>query len=79
MEGAREALADAGAIVPVGDPGRLAAALAERLADAHLAEREGVAARRRVERDYDIARVTARVAELYEEVLARRHASQGAA
>jgi glycosyltransferase involved in cell wall biosynthesis len=72
VAGARESLGEAGAIVPVGQAEPLAAALAERLEDPALAGREGTEARRRVERDFDLADVTARVAELYEEVLERR-------
>jgi glycosyltransferase involved in cell wall biosynthesis len=72
VAGAREAIGDAGAIVPTDAPAPLADALAERLADPALAGREGVAGRRRVERDFDLNRVTARVAELYGEVMERR-------
>jgi glycosyltransferase involved in cell wall biosynthesis len=72
VAGARESLAGAGAIVPVAEPGPLAAALAERLENPELARREGAEARRRVEREYDLAEVTARVARLYDEVLERR-------
>ena len=72
VAGARESLEGAGAIVPVADPQALAAAIAERLEDPGLALREGAEARRRVERDFDLSDVTARIAELYEEVLERR-------
>lgn len=72
VAGARESLEQAGAIVPVGDPRPLAAALAERLLDPDLARREGTEARRRVERDFDLSDVTTRVAKLYGEVLERR-------
>ena len=72
VAGARESLQGAGAIVPVEDPRALAAALAERLEDPDLARREGAEARRRVEREFDLAEVTERVAKLYEGVLERR-------
>jgi glycosyltransferase involved in cell wall biosynthesis len=72
VAGAREALAEAGAIVPVGATQPLADALAERLTDPALAAREGAEGRRRVERDFDLAKMTARVAELYDELLADR-------
>jgi glycosyltransferase involved in cell wall biosynthesis len=72
VAGARESLEGAGAIVPVGQAEPLAAALAVRLHDPELARREGAQARRRVERDFDLADVTARVAKLYEGVLERR-------
>jgi glycosyltransferase involved in cell wall biosynthesis len=72
VAGAGESLGEAGAIVPVGQAEPLAAALAERLEDPELARREGAEARRRVERDFDLADVTARVAKLYEDVLERR-------
>lgn len=72
VAGARESLEGAGAIVPVAEPQPLAAAIAERLEDPELARREGADARRHVERDFDLAEVTARVASLYEEVLERR-------
>ena len=72
VAGAREALAGAGAIVPVGATQPLADALAERLTDRALAAHEGAEGRRRAERDFDLANVTARVAQLYDEVLADR-------
>ena len=72
VAGAPESLEGAGAIVPVAEPRPLAAAIAKRLEDPGLARREGAVARRRVERDFDLADVTARVAALYEEVLERR-------
>jgi glycosyltransferase involved in cell wall biosynthesis len=72
VAGAREALAEAGAIVPVGETQPLADALAERLSDPARAAREGAEGRRRVERDFDLAKVTARVAQLYDELLADR-------
>jgi glycosyltransferase involved in cell wall biosynthesis len=61
-----------GKVVPVQDAGALAAALAERLADAALAAREGSAGRRRVEKRYDLDVASARMATLYERVVAER-------
>jgi glycosyltransferase involved in cell wall biosynthesis len=72
VPGARESLEGAGAIVPVGATQLLADELAERLTNRALADREGVAGRRRAERDFDLAIVTARVAQLYHELLASR-------
>lgn len=54
VEGMGEALgADAGALVPPDDPGALAEAVAARLADPELADREGRAGRARAERHHD--------------------------
>ncbi|WP_432548197.1 glycosyltransferase, partial [Kineococcus sp. SYSU DK004] len=73
VAGVRESVGrDAGAVVPAGDPDRLAAALLDRLLDPALAEREGRAARRAVQADHDEADVAHRVLALYDEVLARR-------
>jgi glycosyltransferase involved in cell wall biosynthesis len=64
--GAREAIGtEAGAVVPMQDPSALADALAARLADVALAEREGSAARRRVEESFDIRRATDALADVY--------------
>ena len=73
VAGMRAGLGDGcGAIVPIDDTAALAAALAERLLDPERADREGAAGRRRVEHVYDVRRTTERMAELYEDVLARR-------
>ena len=49
----------------------LAEALVERLSDPSLAAREGVAGRRRIEERHDLARTSARMADLYESVIGR--------
>jgi glycosyltransferase involved in cell wall biosynthesis len=61
-----------GTVVPVEDAGALAAALAQRLADPSLADREGSAGRRRVEERYGLRAASARMADLYERVVANR-------
>jgi glycosyltransferase involved in cell wall biosynthesis len=61
-----------GAVVPVEDAGALAVALAERLADPSLADAEGSAGRHRVEERYELSVASARMADLYEHVLAER-------
>jgi glycosyltransferase involved in cell wall biosynthesis len=68
-------LAGAGAIVPVGANHLLAAALAERLTAGALADHEGAEARRRVERDFDLANVAAHVGQVYDELPASRRPS----
>lgn len=62
---------DAGALFPVGDADGFAVAVAARLRDPALAEREGRAGRRRVEEHYAVSAVAARVAALYDDVLAQ--------
>jgi glycosyltransferase involved in cell wall biosynthesis len=61
-----------GAVVPIEDADALADALAERLLDPELADREGAAGRRRIEERYDVRAASARMAEVYERVLAER-------
>jgi glycosyltransferase involved in cell wall biosynthesis len=61
-----------GAVVPVEDAGALAVALAERLSEPSLADVEGTAGRQRVEERYELGAASARMAELYERVLAER-------
>ena len=56
--------ADAGAIVPVGQVGRLADAVVERLLDPGLRRREGAAGRRRAEEHHDRQRWSDRLAGL---------------
>jgi glycosyltransferase involved in cell wall biosynthesis len=74
VPGAREALGDdAGAIVAVGDRMGLATTLAERLLDGSLASREGLAGRRRAERQHDLRQATEAIAKVYEGVLAGRY------
>jgi glycosyltransferase involved in cell wall biosynthesis len=63
-----------GAVVPLHAGDRLAAAIAERLGDPQLADREGAAARRWVEDRYDLVRTSDRMARLYGDVIARRAA-----
>jgi glycosyltransferase involved in cell wall biosynthesis len=62
---ASEALAGVGGVVPVDDADALADALAARLEDPALAEREGRAARARVESLYDVATASRRLREAY--------------
>jgi glycosyltransferase involved in cell wall biosynthesis len=72
VPGAAEAVGtSAGAVVPL-QPHALAAAIVERLRNPERARAEGRAARRRVERWYDIARTFDGVADAYADVLARR-------
>jgi glycosyltransferase involved in cell wall biosynthesis len=61
-----------GAVVPVADADALAAALAERLTDPSLADVEGSGGRHRVEERYEVGATSARIAKLYERVLAER-------
>ena len=68
VPGMRDALGETGTLVPPEDPGRLAEAVAERL----LNGAPGAAARQRVEALHDVARATAAMAQLYEEILERR-------
>ena len=70
VPGALEALADdAGAVVPPEDPAALADAIAVRLLDRELAAAEGRRARERAEQAYDLRTTTARIAEVYGELL----------
>ena len=72
VPGAREALGDAGAIVPSEAPAALADALAERLLDPERAAREGAEGRARAVRLFDIRRTSALVVEAYDDVIAAR-------
>jgi glycosyltransferase involved in cell wall biosynthesis len=77
VSGAREALgADAGAIVPVGEPGALADALAARLLNPDEAAAEGRAARLRAERHYSFATTAAAITDVYRELLERGRRDQ---
>jgi len=69
VPGAREAVGEAGAVVPVEEAAPLALALAERLVDRERAAREGRAARTRVERSHDLRRVGANIAALYADLV----------
>jgi len=62
----------AGAVVGVEDASGLAEALALRLSDLELADREGAAGRARVEADYDVRVASQRMADVYGRVLERR-------
>ena len=69
VAGSAEAIGeDAGAVLPVDDAPALADAIAARLQNSELAAAEGHAARARAERDYDLTRSTAAIAELYAEL-----------
>lgn len=72
VPGTREAVVDGetGRLVPVGDAAALAVALGEVLDDPARRQAMGEAGRRRVERDFSVARVVAEHRELYREVLA---------
>lgn len=65
VAGARESLGETGAIVPVDDLKGLAEAIAARLVDSDLREREGRAARRRVESLFSTQVCVHRVGDLY--------------
>ena len=69
VAGAREAIGDAGVIVPLNARGELVEAVAARLMDPELTTREGAIARRRVEERFEFGRTEAAVAALYEELL----------
>jgi glycosyltransferase involved in cell wall biosynthesis len=70
--GCRDAVlpGETGLLHPPGDEATLAAALRELLLDREARVRMGAAARGRAEREFDAARVAARFAALYEELLA---------
>jgi glycosyltransferase involved in cell wall biosynthesis len=70
VPGALEALEDdAGAVVRPEDPAALADAIAVRLLDPARAAAEGRRARQRAEQAHDLATTTARIAEVYDELL----------
>lgn len=60
-----------GLLVPPGDHRALAAALNRLLGDSDLRARMGAAGRRRVEQEFDAARMVSRTRDLYDEVLGR--------
>jgi glycosyltransferase involved in cell wall biosynthesis len=73
VPGALEALDDdAGAVVPPEDPVALADAIAVRLLDPQRTAAEGRRARQRAEQAYDLGTTTARIAEVYEQLLGAR-------
>ncbi|GGP77650.1 glycosyltransferase [Saccharothrix coeruleofusca] len=69
--GVRQSVAGAGAVVPAGDVAALAGAIAARLADRRLADREGAVGRLRAECLFDRGRVVEQVNALVEELVAR--------
>jgi glycosyltransferase involved in cell wall biosynthesis len=80
VAGARDALADGGgAVVPVGDPARLAEAIEERLANEDLVRFEEEQARKIVEARFDVERATSAIATTYIEIArsARRARTTG--
>lgn len=78
VAGAREGLGgEAGAIVPVEDPGSLAEAIIDRLLDPRRAEEEGAAGRRRVVQSHDAVRMSEEIACLYEDLLQLPSRSNG--
>jgi glycosyltransferase involved in cell wall biosynthesis len=73
VAGMREGMADgAGAIVAVDDHAALTRALVARLLDPALAEREGRAARSRVEHEYDLGAALDRTVALYQRLVEGR-------
>jgi glycosyltransferase involved in cell wall biosynthesis len=71
VTGVRECVpAGCGAVVPPDDARELATAVAARLADRRLADREGAAGRTHVERAHDLAVTTTRLAQVYADVIA---------
>ena len=73
VSGMREVVSgDTGGVVPPGDRGALARAVAERLGDPEGADAEGAAGRRRVEQQHDRRVQLAGIAALYDELLERR-------
>jgi glycosyltransferase involved in cell wall biosynthesis len=68
VPGVREAVGDAGEVVPVEAASPLAAALVKRLLDPDRAAREGHAARERAEQSHDLRRACERFGELYAEL-----------
>lgn len=71
VPGAREALGDAGAIVPIEAGDELADAIIDRLRQPELAAAEGRNARRRSELHHDVRATCGRIAELYVETVGR--------
>lgn len=73
--GVRQSVADAGAVLPPGELGRLADAVATRLADPELAAREGERGRRRAELSFDRGRMTDQIAALVDKLSPSERAS----
>jgi glycosyltransferase involved in cell wall biosynthesis len=72
VAGMREALGDDAMLVPLENRATLAEAVAKRLLDPKAADAEGRRLRQRAEELYDVRRATQAMAELYEEIAARR-------
>lgn len=68
VDGVRQSVGDAGAVVPVGDIAALGRALAARLADPLLTQREGRTGRQRAETLFDRARMTDQITTLVEKL-----------
>jgi glycosyltransferase involved in cell wall biosynthesis len=66
-----------GLLVPPGDSGALARAVAELLADPASARRMGEHARERRRTEFDIDTLVRRLEDLYEELLEQKHAAHG--
>jgi glycosyltransferase involved in cell wall biosynthesis len=71
VDGVRESLGDAGALVPPDDIAGLAAAIVTRLTDHDLRAREGLSARARVETHHDARNQLARVVQLTSDLVDR--------
>ncbi|MFI9009107.1 glycosyltransferase [Actinosynnema sp. NPDC053489] len=69
VNGVRQSVGEAGAVLPVGDVGALAEAVAVRLADPAAADLEGACGRRRVELLFDRRQMADQVAALVDELL----------
>ncbi|WP_238412875.1 glycosyltransferase [Saccharothrix deserti] len=67
--GVRQSVGEAGAVLPVGDVGALVEAVALRLADPALADREGAHGRRRVELLFDRRQVADQIAMLVDKLV----------
>jgi len=72
VAGMSEALGEDVELVPVDDSATLAAAVERRLLDPRGADAEGLALRERVAQNFDAARATQAMADVYAEVLERR-------
>ena len=70
VNGVREAMGHAGAVVPIEDRDALSAAIAERLLDPARRAREGAEAAERARRRHDLRDTLRRTVELYQELLA---------
>ncbi|MEO6091288.1 MAG: glycosyltransferase, partial [Umezawaea sp.] len=66
--GVRQSVGDTGAVVPPGDTGALAAAIAHRLSDPGLAVAEGRRGRQRAELHFDRSQMADRIATLVDKL-----------